>query len=104
MSFFKKHVILGLLSGIGFILSGVWLWNGINYISDTIITQINSTTTSMVDIYTLWNTSIGGWSISSMLGTFFIVFGIFLLVVSSVMFFNKDSKLDFGGTDGQDSE
>jgi hypothetical protein len=99
MAFFKKHVVLAVLSGIGFILSGLWLWNGVKYVSETVITQINVTTTSMVDTYVVWSNTIGGLSIGPVLGTFFILFGLFLLFVGGSMAFSKDSRIDFGDGD-----
>lgn len=96
LTFFKKQIIVGIFTGIFFILLGVVLWNGITYVSQTNVVASGSGF-NITNEYTEWSNSIGGtqFTDNGLVGTGLILFGLFLLVVSGVMVFSEKKTFNF---------
>jgi hypothetical protein len=92
-----------MFSGISFIILGGFSISGLEYVSLQTITTVGAVMT-IVPTYTTWNHAFLGTSLtySSALGFIFILFGLFLLLVGSIMLFSGKSKMDF--TDGDSDE
>lgn len=106
LTFFKKQVIVGIFTGISFILLGLLAWNGLEYVQSTSVVATDFDTTTITNNYAAWNHTIGstGFTYTSVLGSFFILFGLFVLLVSGVMAFSgkKHLDFDFSGDSGVD--
>jgi hypothetical protein len=106
-TFIRKHVVLGVFSGLVFILLGLFAWNGLEYVSSTSVTYTSDSNALIVDNYTAWNHAFIGnnFTYTNAIGSLFIMFGLFMLIVSAVMLFdNKQDKQslfsdDTGGGD-----
>lgn len=122
ITFFKKHIITGVFTGITFIILGLMLWNGLSMVSgynEYVKAPCNDNCTEVreggvVDLYSVTSTNVTyvfsevdnyfGDSVVSytdVSGVFFILFGLFMLIVSSVMVFSGKTTFDFGN-EGQE--
>ena len=93
-TFLRRQIVLGIFTSLVFIVLGVFSWNGLEYISRTDVTVVNATTTSIVDTYSTWNHFFGDslFSVTNVMGTIFILFGLFMLIVSAVTLLSGKSK------------
>lgn len=106
LTFFKKQIIIGIFSGIFFILCGVLLWSGISYVSSTTIVGAPGNYT-VINHYSEWSNEIvlgGGFYDNQIIGSAFVLLGLFLLVVCGVMVFSEKKSVDFLDDDSSDSE
>jgi len=122
LTFYKKQVILGVFSGIVFIILGFILWNGLSSVvgytelvyapCEDNCTEVRSggeiflsevTTTNVTYTYGLVDNSFKDLSYSDTLGTFFIMFGLFMLIVSGVVAFDT-KKRGFIDDDNQNDD
>ena len=101
LGFVRNQIILIVFSAIAFIFSGIVSINGIEYVSSTIVTITNSTTTTIIHNYSNWNHYFGSTnlSINLVLGFLLSLFGIFLLLVSSSMTLMGKSNIDLSSDD-----
>lgn len=97
LGFFKKQVVIVLFSGISFMMLGLFLMNGIEYLSSKTTTIIDNTTTTINNTYTIWNHFIGTstLTLNSTLGILFILFGLFLTLICGIALFTGKAKIDF---------
>jgi hypothetical protein len=104
-TFIRRQIVLGVFTSLVFIVLGIFSWNGLEYVSRTDVTVVNATTTSIVDTYSSWNHFFGDsiFSITNVMGTIFILFGLFMLIVSAVTLLSGKSsggeELFSGGED-----
>ena len=103
-TFIRRHVVLGIFCGLVFILLGLFAWNGLEYVSSTNITYTSSSTTLIVDNYTSWDHPFigSGFTYTNAIGILFILFGLFMLVVSATMILSakKAEPLFVNDSDG----
>ncbi len=124
LNFFKKHVIIGIFAGIFFILCGVLLWSGLNYRSGfneytiapcdnncTEIRQSNEvslaeiTTKNITYVYSTWsNPVVNDFDDNEIVGTSFVLLGLFLLIINMIMIFKEEKTIDIGSDIGNDND
>jgi hypothetical protein len=83
VGFFKKQVLLSIFSGIGFVLIGVFLLQGVTYVTDATFTDSNWTTTQMVEHTAVWHSIY-----ATPLFIFFTLFGLTIIVISVLEYMN----------------
>lgn len=94
--FFKKQIIIGIFTGILFLLLGVLAWGGLSYVSSTTITGTVGNYT-VENHYSEWsNVVAAGFTDNELVGTSFVLLGLFLLIVSGVMIFSEKKMMDLG--------
>lgn len=109
LTFTKKQVVIGVFTGIFFMILGVICWTGLSYVASTTITT-NASSYLVVDNYANWsNPVIADWTDTEIVGTSFVLLGLFLLIVSIVMSLSAKNKIDMddddnhqGGRDGSE--
>lgn len=93
LTFVKKHALVGLFCGIFFILLGVLSWNGIGYVDSTIVT-VSGSTYNISDHYSpMRNTLSTKFTDNVLIGFSFSLFGLFLLIVSSILMMVGKSQI-----------
>ena len=102
MTLIRKHIILGVFTGIAFLVLGFLAWNGLEYIATTTISTNVYGVTTVTDNYADWVHTIGGTSFTytNVIGVLFLLFGLFLLLVSGIMLFSGKNEVDFGSNNG----
>ena len=102
--FFKKQIIIGVFSSVFFLICGVLLWTGISFVASTTIIGVSGNYT-VVNHYEEWSNPVAlGFSDNEVVGTSFVLLGLFLLVVCSVMVFSGKTMMDLGSDDGGSGE
>lgn len=101
VGFAKKQLLIITFSGISFILLGLFSFNGLSYVSSSIITDINSTVTEVNYVYSNWHHAFGNsdLTVGTTLGILFCLFGLFLFLVSAILFFQGKSEFNLNTTD-----
>ena len=96
LAFIRNHALLSMFAGISFIILGGFSFSGIEYVSSQTITTVGAVMT-IVPIYTTWNHTFLNTNLtySVALGLIFFLFGLFLLLVGSMIMFSGKSKADF---------
>jgi hypothetical protein len=89
VGFFRKQALVLLSSGIIFMACGAWLFKGVTYKTQSIITE-NATAMLIQDIYTTWNDTL----ITTPMAWLFIFFGFFIVMISVWSIFNG-GKMEF---------
>lgn len=124
LNFFKKQIIVGIFAGIFFILCGILLWNGISYVSgyneyiaapcENNCTEIRAgnevtlaevTTKNITYVYSIWEEDVtGDFSDNEIVGTSFVLLGLFLLIINMVTIFIEKNEIDIGNDNDSDNE
>jgi len=106
LAFFKKQIVLIIFSGIAFILLGIICINGLDYVSSTDVIIINTSFTSIVDNYSEWDHTFGSsdFKVTTALGFFLSLMGLFILVVSAVLLFGGKSGVNLSDDDSDDGD
>jgi len=101
--FFKKQVIIGIFSSVFFLICGVLLWSGISFIASTTIVGVTGNYT-VVNHYEEWSNPVAlGFNDNEVVGTAFVLVGLFLLVVCGSMMFSGKTMIDFGDDNTNDN-
>ena len=105
LTFFKKQIVVGVFTGIFFVILGVILWNGITFIIQTNVVHTGDSYV-ITNEYAEWSNPIfnSGFTDNALVGTCFILFGLFMLIVSSVMLFSERKTMDLSDTYEEESE
>ena len=105
LNFFKKQIIIGVFAGIFFILCGIILWNGISYVVQTNVIASGSDF-NITNTYDKWSNPIGNsqFNDNDVVGTGFVLLGLFLLIVNMVMLFTEQKTLNIGSDNDSDNE
>ena len=86
----------------------MFAWNGLEYVSSTSVTYTSSSAALIVDNYTSWDHAFigAGFTYTNAIGSLFILFGLFMLIVSGVMLFDgkQDKQALFTSDGGGDDE
>ena len=77
IGFFRKQILLCIFSGIGFALIGVFILQGVTYVTDATFTDLNYTTTEMVQHTAVWHSE---YAIPIFI--FLMLFGLMIIIVS----------------------
>lgn len=102
--FFKKQIIIGIFTGILFIMLGVLGWGGLSYVSSTTITGTSGNYT-VENHYSEWSNAVAGdFTDNQLVGTSFVLLGLFLLIVSGAMTFSEKKVMDLGDDNGGGEE
>jgi hypothetical protein len=90
INLYKKQIIFGVLAGIFFLILGTMAWNGLEYVSSKTVTLVSDDVTIITSNYSTWNHSFGSsvFTYTNVLGTIFILLGLWLLVINAVMIFD----------------
>lgn len=90
LNLYKKTISLGIIAGILFLILGVMAWNGLEYVSSKTVTMVSETVTTIDYNYTTWTHSFGGtgFTYTNVLGTIFIMIGLWILFINAVMIFD----------------
>ena len=98
IGFFKKQNLLTIFSGIGFILIGIFMLQGVNYITGSTITEIDSLTTTQVFATAAWHSE---YAVPIFI--FLSLFGLMLIIISALDYrkagANVHDRNDGGGDD-----
>lgn len=123
LNFFKKQIIIGIFAGVFFILCGILLWSGLSYTSgyneyivapcDNNCTEIREgnevslaevTTKNITYVYSTWSEDVAGdFSDNEIVGTSFIMLGLFLLIINMVMIFTGKKTMNIGSDNDTDN-
>lgn len=105
LTFFKKQLIVGIFTGIFFAILGVILWNGITFVSQTNVVHTGSDYV-ITNNYSEWSNPIfnSGFTDNELVGTCFILFGLFMLLISGVMLFSEKKTFDLSDTYQEESD
>jgi TRAP-type C4-dicarboxylate transport system permease small subunit len=87
IGFFKKQIILSVFSGIGFVLIGLFIQQGVTYVSDATFSDLNYTTTEMIRHTEVWHSNY-----ATPIFIFLSLFGLMLIVIS-VMEYRSGRKV-----------
>jgi TRAP-type C4-dicarboxylate transport system permease small subunit len=101
IGFFRKQILLSVFSGIGFVLIGLFIMQGVTYVSDATFTASNWTTTEMVQHTEVWHSTY-----ATPIFIFLTLFGLMLIVISVMEYRSgrKTSPHDRQDDSGDDSE
>lgn len=100
--FWRKQLIVGVFAGFFFLLLGVLSWNGISYVDYTVIT-VSGSVYNVSDHYTgMSNSVISKFTDSQIIGFVFVLWGLFLVLISAVMMFRENGRgqIDMGDEGG----
>lgn len=75
---------------------GVLAWGGLSYVSSTTITGTSGNYT-VENQYSEWSNQVAGdFTDNQLVGTSFVLLGLFLLIISGVMVFSEKKMMDLG--------
>jgi len=97
VGFFKRQFIVIIFSALAFIILGLFCMNGIQYVSSTTITTINSSVTTTANVYSNWNHYLGSstnLSVNLVMAFMFMLFGLFLLYVGIFSSLDRKKSVD----------
>lgn len=97
VGFFKEQFLLFIFGGIILLLSGMFVLFGISYVSGVTVTNINSTTNTVDNTYTVWHTTFTT-PLAILLG----VLGIGFILMGALQIYAKPEKVLYEDNDSED--